>query len=86
MDIRAERTDGHFKLVIADDGVGIDPAKLDRPATLRALRQRSVALDAEFNFKSGQGTGTRLELIVPLERKRKLGRKDKPVGTDSKRD
>jgi signal transduction histidine kinase len=81
VDIRAEKTDGHFKLVIADDGVGIDPAKLERPATLRALRQRSVALDAEFNFRSEQGKGTHLELIVPLERKRKRGRKDVPVNT-----
>jgi len=75
VEIRAERTDGHFKLIIADDGVGIDPQKLERPATLRALRQRSQALDADFKFESQPGAGTRLTLAVPLERKRKRVKK-----------
>lgn len=75
VEIRAEKTDGHFKLVIADDGVGIDPERQQRPATLRALRQRSEALEAGFEFQSQPGAGTRLELTVPLERKRKRPRK-----------
>ncbi|MES2475892.1 MAG: histidine kinase [Verrucomicrobiota bacterium] len=72
--IHVEKQDGHFKLVIEDDGVGIAPAKLDRPSTLRALRQRSSALAGDFSFESGEGKGTRLTLVVPLERKRKRGK------------
>ena len=71
VEIRADKVAGNFKLVIADDGVGIDPQKLERPSTLRALRQRATALDAGFSFESGADFGTRLNLVVPLERKRK---------------
>lgn len=75
VEIHAENLDGRLKLVIGDDGVGIAAEKRDRPATLRALRQRAAALDAEFSFESKVGNGTRLMLTVPLERKRKRGKK-----------
>ena len=68
--IRAEKNEGQFCLVIADDGVGIDPERLQRPATLRALRQRTQALGGELKVDTRPGGGTRLELTVPLERKR----------------
>jgi signal transduction histidine kinase len=44
---------------------------MERPSTLRALRQRVEALGAEFKVDSGAGKGTRLELAIPLERKRR---------------
>jgi signal transduction histidine kinase len=69
VEIRAEATDRHFMLTITDNGVGIDPERLDRPATLRALRQRSEALGAELGVESRPGEGVRLKLSVPLERK-----------------
>ena len=69
VEIRAEATDRHFMLTIADNGVGIDPERLDRPATLRALRQRTEALGAELGVESRPGEGVRLKLSVPLERK-----------------
>jgi signal transduction histidine kinase len=68
--VRAERAGRNFKLIISDDGVGIAPERLERPSTLRALRQRSAALGAELSVKTNPGEGTRLELTVPLERKR----------------
>ena len=71
VEIRAERTDGNFRLSIADDGVGIDPERLERPATLRALRQRTEALGADLKIESRTGKGTCLILTVPLERKRR---------------
>ena len=71
VEVRAEKTEGQFRLSITDDGVGIDPERLERPATLRALRQRGEALGAELRVESRPGDGTRLGLIVPLERKRK---------------
>lgn len=73
--IDAEKLEGQFRLVIGDDGVGIAPEKLGRASTLRALRQRSEALDAQFAFECGAAGGTRLTLTVPLERKRKREKK-----------
>jgi len=69
--LRAERAGGRFVLRIADDGAGIPEAKRERSSTLRALRQRAEALGAEFRVESSAEAGTRLELEVPLERKRR---------------
>ena len=76
VEVRVERSGGEFRLAISDDGVGIDSERLERPATLRALRQRSEALGAELRIESQPGVGTRLELVVPLARKR--SRKSRP--------
>jgi signal transduction histidine kinase len=80
--VRAERTGGNFKLIIFDDGVGIAPERLERPSTLRALRQRTVALGAELNVKTSPGEGTRLELTVPLDRKRTRKTSQPPPSPD----
>jgi signal transduction histidine kinase len=69
VDIRVETTSDQFQLIIADDGVGVDPERLKRPATFRALRQRSEALDAKLQVDSRPGEGTRLTLTVPTDRK-----------------
>ena len=60
----------YFVVTVADTGCGIPAEKMERPSTLRALRQRVEALGAEFQVDSGAGKGTRLELSIPLERKR----------------
>jgi signal transduction histidine kinase len=69
--IHAEKTAGFFRLVIADDGVGIDADRLARPATLRALRQRSEALHAELQIESEPEKGTQLTLIIPMNERQK---------------
>lgn len=69
VEVDAER----LRIVVRDDGAGIDPAKLERPATLRALRQRTEALDAELQVVTAPGEGTRLTLVVPM-----LARRSKP--------
>jgi signal transduction histidine kinase len=69
VDIHVEQTGPHFILRISDDGCGIDPQRLERPATLRALRQRAEALRAELDVDTTPGDGTRLQLKVPLTRK-----------------
>lgn len=81
VDIRVETTSDQFQLIIADDGVGIDPERLKRPATLRALRQRSEALDAKLQVLASPGEGTRLTLTVPTDRKhmRKARRPEAPA-------
>ncbi len=75
VEIHAEKLDGSFTLTIGDDGVGIVADKRERPSTMRALRQRAAALNADFSFESEVGAGTRLVLTVPLERKRKRRQK-----------
>lgn len=60
----------HFRLRVSDDGCGITPEKLARPATLRALRKRVEALGAGFKVESEPGKGTALELDIPLGGKR----------------
>lgn len=70
VEIRIEKTDGHFQLTVKDDGIGIAPEKLERGSTLRALRQRTEALGADLRVESVPGEGTRLMLSVPLSRKR----------------
>ena len=64
--VHVEKSGPHFILQVSDNGCGIDPQRLERPATLRALRQRAKALRAELDVDTAPGEGTRLELKVPL--------------------
>jgi signal transduction histidine kinase len=75
VEIQAEKTAADFRLVIADDGIGIDPERLERPATLRALRQRTEALRGELKIESAPGEGTRLILSLPLGPRKKPHRR-----------
>lgn len=69
VEIRAEAGDSRLFLRIEDDGCGIPAEKLDRPATLRALRQRTEALGGGLKIDSEPANGTRLELTMPLRNK-----------------
>jgi signal transduction histidine kinase len=80
VDVRVEKTGGQFRLAITDDGVGIAPERLERPATLRALRQRAEALGADLRIESQAGAGARLELVVPMTRRRKARDTKTPAG------
>ena len=72
--IHVETALDQFSLFISDDGVGIAAERLERTATLRALRQRAAALKADFQVVSSPGNGTRLTLTLPLDPKRKRSR------------
>jgi signal transduction histidine kinase len=69
--ISIEMTATQFRLSIADNGVGIEPERLERPATLHALRQRAETLGAVLAIESQRGAGTRLSLSVPVAGKRR---------------
>jgi signal transduction histidine kinase len=69
VDIRVETDEHAVTLEIEDDGAGIPPEKLARPATFRALRQRAEALRAGFDVQTAAGEGTTLKLHMPLRRK-----------------
>jgi signal transduction histidine kinase len=82
VDIRVEAPDAQFRLSISDDGVGIAPERLERPATLHALRQRAEALGAQLGIESQPGAGTRLSLVVPLPRKHRRKARSSPLAVD----
>ena len=67
--VQVEVLRGQFRLVIADDGRGIDPDRLARPATFSALRKRAEALQASFTAESASRRGTELTLVIPLDTK-----------------
>lgn len=73
VEIRIEMADHKFRLTIADDGGGIAPERLARPATLHALRQRAEALGAEFEVESQPEAGTQLTLAIPVPKQRRRG-------------
>ena len=66
-EIRVECGERTLTLTIHDNGAGIPPEKIERPATLRALRQRAEALAAKLDVESGKGEGTTLTLAVPYK-------------------
>jgi signal transduction histidine kinase len=66
VEVRAEKRAAALWIAISDDGVGIELERLERQATLRALRQRAEALSAALQVDSKPGGGTRLEISVPL--------------------
>lgn len=68
--IHLENTGRQLFMEINDDGCGIPPEKSGRPSTLRALRQRAEALNADFQFQSTPQQGTTLRLAIPLARHR----------------
>jgi signal transduction histidine kinase len=55
----------HLMISIADNGSGIESARMERPATLSALRKRAAAMQAGFEVETTPGQGVRLALQVP---------------------
>jgi signal transduction histidine kinase len=55
-------------LTVSDDGRGFDPKNSTDGIGLVSLRARARSLDAAFDIRSQPGTGTCLELRVPLKK------------------
>ncbi|PYU95358.1 MAG: hypothetical protein DMG25_04410 [Acidobacteria bacterium] len=71
--IRIERTDGQVICSVRDNGVGFDssglPSRSDEQGLgLIGMRERLNALGGTFEIRTGPGSGTDLEIKVPLER------------------
>ena len=58
------------RLVIADDGVGVDPSRLDRRAEghlgLRLLTDRVESLGGQLLITSAVGQGTTVQAELPV--------------------
>jgi signal transduction histidine kinase len=59
----------HFRLVVRDDGCGIDPEVVRSGREghwgLSGMRERSEKIGAEIKVRSGAAAGTEIELIIP---------------------
>jgi signal transduction histidine kinase len=55
-------------LTVSDDGRGFDPKNSTDGIGLVSLRERARSLDAALDIRSQPGTGTCLELRVPLKK------------------
>jgi len=59
-----------MRLAIEDDGAGFDP-KAPVPAGhfgLIGIRERVEKLGGEFQLRSEPGKGTKVEVVVPIEK------------------
>src|SRR5439155_26303414 len=71
--IRIERTDRQVICSVRDNGVGFDssalPSRSDEQGLgLIGMRERLNALGGTFEIRTAPGSGTELEIKVPLER------------------
>ena len=57
-----------LRLVIADDGVGMEPERLRTLGShgLGSMRHRMRAVGGGFDIRSAQGQGTEVEVVAPL--------------------
>jgi signal transduction histidine kinase/ligand-binding sensor domain-containing protein len=59
----------HFRLLVRDDGEGIDPEVLKAGREghfgLSGQRERAAKIGARLNVRSGAGAGTEIDLLVP---------------------
>jgi len=65
---RLEQQNGLFRMTIADDGVGFDPARPGGGQGLRNMRERVEALGGRLEVQSVDNRGTRLTIELPLAR------------------
>jgi signal transduction histidine kinase len=64
--IRLFQESGRVRLVIEDNGVGVDPAKNSTGFGLTGMRERAGLLNGAFTIQPHEGGGTRLTFSLPL--------------------
>ena len=58
------------QLVIQDDGRGFDPGRIPKGHYgLIGLNERVRLLNGKLQLQSNPGAGTRIQVVIPLERK-----------------
>ena len=58
--------DGVIRLVVGDDGIGFAPAQRDQGLGLEGMRERAALHGGVVSVRSGIGSGTRVDIVVPL--------------------
>lgn len=70
--VALERVPGRLRIQIADPGRGFDPRAVlasgpeDAGVGLRGMRDRAELFGGSFRIETAAGSGTRLEMLVPL--------------------
>lgn len=65
--VALERDDAHWRLALADNGVGIAGFRADQLSHgLAGMRQRAVSHGGRFSLDTAPGQGTRIEALFPL--------------------
>ncbi|MCW3120377.1 MAG: putative signal transduction histidine kinase, partial [Chitinophagaceae bacterium] len=68
VDISLQTEDGLFKMIISDDGKGIEAGKQTKGIGLRNINSRLSILNGSANIKSVPGMGFTLEIIIPVKK------------------
>ncbi|MGV3636890.1 MAG: tetratricopeptide repeat-containing sensor histidine kinase, partial [Flavobacteriales bacterium] len=66
VDVQLLRSNGAVVLIVEDDGIGMDPARIGTGLGLRSLHDRARILHGILEFSGAQGRGTVATLRVPL--------------------
>lgn len=66
VDIRLESDDKHIRLTISDNGNGVEQDRKTETLGLIGMKERVISLGGNLLIKSTPGSGTRIEVAVPL--------------------
>jgi signal transduction histidine kinase len=67
VDVALDRVAGGYRLVVADDGIGISGFRSENLSHgLAGMRQRARALRGTFEVRTAPGEGTRIQAFFPL--------------------
>ena len=64
--IRLEQSRDDLILTIQDDGVGFDPAQMEKGLGLRTMRYRADQLEARLAVEASRGNGTTVQIWMPV--------------------
>ena len=71
VEVEVECADKHLRVLVRDDGVGVDPQVLRAGREghwgLSGMRDRAQGIGARLRLRSRMGAGTEVELVVPNE-------------------
>lgn len=59
--------EGRLQAVVSDDGIGFDPSGETNGLGLAGLKERINSLSGEFRLETGDNTGTRVVMLLPME-------------------
>lgn len=73
LDISLKSVSGGVRLEIRDNGVGISETQLTDPTSygLLGIQERAGFLDGTVSIRGSKGEGTRIEVFIPVKKKRK---------------
>jgi two-component system sensor histidine kinase UhpB len=64
--IELDKTPCHCRMIVRDDGIGIDGARRQRPGLgMVTMRERAQAIGGDFNVRNGAGRGTHITIDIP---------------------